>query len=273
MTSVTPSPARIVERIQESSDIFTLRLRLEDGVPFKFSPGQFNMLYLMGLGEVPISIVSDPQDPQLFDHTIRIVGRVTKGLAKLKENQQIGVRGPFGRGWPLKEAQGKDLLIVTGGLGCAPVVAVINYLFKRREQFGSITILQGVKHHNDLIWRERYQGYAEQPNTRVALAADVVGHDNSLFSGNVVELFCTLSINANNTLSMFCGPEIMMHAAVEECLKKGMGEQQIWLSLERNMHCANGLCGHCQLGPLFVCKDGPVFRYDEIKPWFYRKGF
>ena len=157
--SDVPRAARVVERIQESPDIFTLRLEYPDAReqhPFDFAPGQFNMLYLHGVGEVPISIVSDPNDDRYFDHTIRALGRVTRGLSNLSEGDFVGVRGPFGVGWPLAEAEGKDVVIVTGGLGCAPVVAVINYLFRRREQFGYITILQGVKHHDDLIWRERY---------------------------------------------------------------------------------------------------------------------
>ncbi len=274
--SYMPRPARVMERIQESPDIFTLRLHYPDAEgdhPYAFAPGQFNMLYLHGVGEVPISIVSDPEDIHYFDHTIRTLGRVTHGLSHLGEGDFVGVRGPFGAGWPLDEANGRDVVIVTGGLGCAPVVSVINYIFRRRERFGHVTILQGVKHHDDLIWRERYATWADQPETTVALAADNPGPDDSLFEGNVVQLFDRVELKPDNAIAMLCGPEIMMHFSVEALLALGFDGADLWLSMERNMQCANGMCGHCQLGPLFVCRDGPVFRYDRIAEWFFRQGF
>lgn len=271
-----PRQARVMQRIQESTDIFTLRLQYPDAVAgeaFAFAPGQFNMLYLFGVGEVPISIVSDPLDETYFDHTIRALGRVTDGLAQLREGDVLGVRGPFGQGWPLQQAEGRDVVIVTGGLGCAPVVAVINYVLRRRARFGHLTILQGVKHHNDLIWRERYAEWAQQPDTTVALAADNPAHDDSLFAGNVVQLFDRVELQSDNAIALLCGPEVMMHFSIQALLQRGFAEQDLWLSMERNMQCANGLCGHCQLGPLFVCRDGPVFCYSQVKPWFYRKGY
>ena len=276
LRSNLPRPARVVERIQESPDIFTLRLQYPDAPADErivFAPGQFNMVYLHGVGEVPISIVSDPDNEQLFDHTIRAVGRVTRGLSQLREGDQVGIRGPFGRGWPLAQAEKKDLVIVTGGLGCAPVVAVINYVFRRRERFGHVTLLQGVKHHDDLIWRERYADWAQQPDTTVALAADNPGRDSSLFEGNVVQLFDRVEMAADNAVAMLCGPEIMMKFSADALLARGFAPQSLWVSMERNMQCANGLCGHCQVGPLFVCRDGPVFRYDQVAEWFFRKGF
>ena len=271
-----PRQARVLERIQESPDIFTLRLQFPDAEPaqpFVFAPGQFNMLYLPGVGEVPISIVSDPADAHCFDHAIRAVGRVTRGLARLHEGDEIGVRGPFGRGWPMRDAEGKDLVIITGGLGCAPVVGAINYVFQRRERFGHVTILQGVKHRNDLIWRERYAQWAKFPDTTVALAADNPADDSDLFQGNAVQLLERVRPISENALAMLCGPEIMMKFAIDALLRQGFSDTTIWVSMERNMQCANGLCGHCQLGPLFVCRDGPVFRYDQIAEWFFRKGF
>jgi len=274
--STLPLPAQVKERIQESADIFTLRLQYPDlagDQRYEFAPGQFNMLYLHGVGEVAISIVSDPQDERLFDHTIRAVGRVTRGMSQLKEGDWVGVRGPFGVGWPLAEAEGKDVVIITGGLGCAPVVAVINYIFRRRERFGQVTIMQGVKHRDDLIWRERYDQWAQQPDTTVALAADNPEQDQSLFSGNVVQLFDRVDLQPDNAVAMLCGPEIMMKYAIEALMQRGFPDTRLWVSMERNMQCGNGLCGHCQMGPLFVCRDGPVFRYDRIAEWFYRKGF
>ncbi len=276
MHTTLPMPAQVKERIQESADIFTLRLQYPDlagDQRYAFAPGQFNMLYLHGVGEVAISIVSDPQDERLFDHTIRAVGRVTRGMSQLKEGDWVGVRGPFGVGWPLAEAEGKDVVIITGGLGCAPVVAVINYIFRRRERFGQVTIMQGVKHREDLIWRERYDQWAQQPDTTVALAADNPEQDQSLFSGNVVQLFDRVDLQPDNAVAMLCGPEIMMKYAIEALMQRGFPDTRLWVSMERNMQCGNGLCGHCQMGPLFVCRDGPVFRYDRIAEWFFRKGF
>jgi NAD(P)H-flavin reductase len=266
----------VLERVQESRDIFTLRLRYTDTLvqqEFEFQPGQFNMLYLHGVGEVPISIVSDPRDSDSMLHTIRDVGRVTHGLAALQVGDQLGVRGPFGRGWPLQAALGRELLILTGGLGCAPVVSVINYVFRRRERFGRITILQGVRHVDDLIWRARYAAWAGEPDTQVLLAADLPGEDRGLFQGNVVELFRRVELAGDDALALLCGPEVMMLAAVAELRARGFADDAIWLSLERNMQCADGLCGHCQIGPLFVCRDGPVFCYSEIADWFGKRGF
>lgn len=276
MSQHAPRTARIIERIQETSDIFTLRLKYADALEqreFEFEPGQFNMLYLHGVGEVAISIISDPRDSHFIAHTIRDVGRVTHGFAALNAGDQIGIRGPFGRGWPLAEVEGKNVVIVTGGLGCAPVLSVIYYMLRRRERFGRLTILQGVKHANDLIWRERYDAWKQEPDTTVSLAADIPGSDGTLFRGTVVELFNRLDGNSDNSVALLCGPEFMNLAAIGELRARGYADESIWVSLERNMQCATGFCGHCQLGPLFVCRDGPVFRYDQIADWLGKRGF
>ncbi|TAM43980.1 MAG: Ni/Fe hydrogenase subunit gamma [Gammaproteobacteria bacterium] len=271
-----PSEAEIVERVQESPTIFTLRLRFTDPAEhaaYRFAPGQFNMLYLYGVGEVPISIVSDPGDEHLFDHTIRVVGRVTKGLAQLKTGDRLGIRGPYGRGWPLKEAEGRDVLIVTGGLGCAPTVSVINYVMRRRERFGQLVIIQGVKHANDLIWREQYERWSAVKDTQVLIAADVGVQLWPWHVGRITELFSMAQVESSRAVAMMCGPEGMMEVAVDHLCGRGVAENAIWLSMERSMHCAVGLCGHCQVGGKFVCKDGPVFNYPEIKTLFRAEGF
>lgn len=263
-----PHEAEIVERIQESPSIFTLRLRFTDPAvhaAYRFAPGQFNMLYLYGVGEVPISIVSDPQDEHLFDHTIRAVGRVTRAMATLKAGDRLGVRGPFGRGWPMTQAEGRDVVIVTGGLGCAPVVSVINYVLRRRAQFRRLVIVQGVKHSADLIWRERYQQWSQLPETDVYVAADQAGPGWPFHEGRITQLLGEAALDPANSTVMMCGPQGMMQAVAQDLLLRGFAEQDLWLSMERNMHCGQGLCGHCQMGEKFVCKDGPVFAYDEIK--------
>ena len=270
-----PWQTEVVERIVESPTVFTLRLRITDpGIRagYRFTPGQFNMIYLYGVGEVAISIVSDPTH-DLLDHTIRAVGRVTHGLARLKQGDRIGLRGPYGRGWPLTQAEGKDVLVITGGLGCAPSVSVINYIMQRRGQFGRLTIMQGVKHYNDLLWRERYAQWSRQPDTRVLLASDVGGPVWPWHVGPVTVLFDEAHIDPGRTIVIMCGPEGMMRVSIKYLLDRGVKEQGIWLSMERNMQCAIQQCGHCQYGAKFVCSDGPVFSYPEIKELFGVKGF
>jgi len=271
-----PLEAEVVERIQESPTIFTLRLRFTDPVKhaaFRFAPGQFNMLYLYGVGEVAISIVSDPQDEHLFDHAIRVVGRVTRGLEQLKAGDRLGVRGPYGRGWPLKLAENKDVMVVTGGLGCAPVVSVINYVIRRRDNFRRLIIMQGVKHSDDLIWRSQYSQWSKLRDTQVLVAADAGVALWPWHVGHVTELFDKVEIDPSRAMVMLCGPQGMMQAAVDHLFEHGVPEDSIYLNMERNMHCAVGLCGHCQYGGKFVCQDGPVFSYPEVKPLFGIRGF
>jgi sulfhydrogenase subunit gamma (sulfur reductase) len=271
-----PLAAEVVERIQESPTIFTVRLRFSDPeqhAAYRFAPGQFNMLYLYGVGEVPISIVSDPADVHLFDHTIRSVGRVTHGLARLEAGDRLGIRGPYGRGWPLDQAEGRDVMIVTGGLGCAPVVSVINYIMRRRDRFRRLVIMQGVKHSDDLIWRNQYAHWSEQPETQVLVAADEGSALWPWHVGHVTELFDRVQMDFGQAVVMMCGPEGMMKVAVKELLARGIGEDRLFLSMERSMKCAMGLCGHCQYGGAFVCKDGPVFSYEQVKPLLGIRGF
>lgn len=271
-----PYEAVIMERIQESSTLFTLRLRFTDPriqESYTFEPGQFNMLYLYGVGEIPISIVSDPQHGHYLDHTIRTVGRVTRGFEQLRPGDHIGIRGPYGKGWPMADAEGLDVVLVTGGLGCAPLVAEIHYMLNRRERFGRLNIVQGVKHSDDLIWREQYDQWRQTPDTVVLLTAD---EGTALWPwsiGPVTKMFDKLIFNPDRVIVMICGPEGMMHAVINELLPRGVAEKDIWMSMERNMQCGVGHCGHCQMGGQFVCKDGPVFRYTDIKEYLGVKGF
>jgi sulfhydrogenase subunit gamma (sulfur reductase) len=270
-----PHPARIVDRVQESDTIFTLRLRFNDPAlqaNYRFQPGQFNMVYLPGAGEVPISLSSDPEEKVDIAHTIRAVGRITLGLAKLNRGDEVGVRGPYGRGWPLESAEGKDVIIVTGGLGCAPVVAVIHYVLKRRERFRRLIILQGVKHSHDLIWRASYERWAQAPDTQVLVAANTTEALWPWHIGSPIDLVNQAEFDPANAVAMICGPEGMIVAAAKSLAARGLPEADIHVSLERNMQCALGLCGHCQLGSKFLCKDGPVFAYPEVKFLLERGG-
>jgi NAD(P)H-flavin reductase len=269
-----PEPARIVAKRSFTGDIHAYRLRLErpDARPrFDFSPGQFNMLYVPGVGEVAISISSDPEEETL-EHTIRIVGRVTRVIAKLDVGDVLGVRGPYGNGWPLHDARFHDLLFVTGGLGCAPVAGAIDYVFRRRSSYGKVTILHGVKKAADLVERERFEGWRRHPDTRVLLTSDQPDRHWRDRTGVVTELFDEIEVDPQRTLLFMCGPEVMMRFAARRLGALGLSERRMYLSLERNMRCAVGLCGHCQLGPSFVCKDGPIFSLPRIAPFFATGG-
>lgn len=268
-------PARILDKRRETEGIDTYRLQFIDDAlrrSYRFSAGQFNMVYLFGVGEVAISIVSDPDEPEFLDHTIRVVGRVTKGIAPLHIGDTLGIRGPFGQGWPLEDARGKDVLIVTGGLGCAPVVGAIEYIFRRRSQYGAVKILHGVKTAHDLLYRERFDSWRQHPNTEVLLTSDQPDKTWHYHVGVVTELFEQVAVDPSRTVVLMCGPEIMMRLGVPILMQRGIPAAAIYVSLERHMECGIGLCGHCQLGPFFLCKDGPVMSYDRVAPWLGQSG-
>ncbi len=268
-------PATIMEKTREAEDINTYRLQLVDEEArrrFRFKAGQFNMVYLFGVGEVAISIVSDPDEPEFLDHTIRTVGRVTKAIADLQPGETLGIRGPFGKGWPLEEVKGRNVVIVTGGLGCAPVVGAIEYIFRRRAQYGSVKILHGVKTPHDLLYRERFDHWRRVPDTEVLLTSDQPDKTWSYHIGVVTELFEQVSIDPVKSTVLMCGPEIMMRLGVPILMRRGIPATAIYVSLERHMECGIGLCGHCQMGPYFLCKDGPVMRYDRVEQWLGRTG-
>lgn len=271
-----PREAEIVKRVQESRTIFTLHLRFTDPEihqNYTYNPGQFNMLYLYGVGEVAISIVSDPEHEDLLTHTINRVGRVTKGLWEVREGQRLGVRGPYGRGWPLREAEGQDVIIVSGGLGCAPVVSVINYMIRRRERFGHFTVVQKVKKVDEFIWPERYERWKKLPDTTV-LVASTEGAPNWPWEVSPrMSVLEEVEVRSDRTIVMMCGPEGMMRSSADYLHSLGVPEGSIHLSMERNMQCAIGHCGHCQFGSQFICKDGPVYSYPELKHLLGVRGF
>ena len=268
-------PATIVEKISEAEGIETFRLRFINPAmrrAFRFVPGQFNMVYAFGVGEVAISIVSDPDEPGLLDHTIRVVGRVTKAIAPLKPGDVLGIRGPFGVGWPLDEARGKNVVIVTGGLGCAPVVGAIEYILRRRDQYGAVKILHGVKTPHDLLYRGRFDAWRRHADTEVLLTSDQPAKTWRHRVGVVTDLFEQVSIDPAKSMVLMCGPEVMMCLGVPILMRRGIPATGIYVSLERHMECGIGLCGHCQLGPYFLCKEGPVMRYDRVAPLLGKAG-
>ncbi len=266
--TLLPEPF-IVSRIRrETSDTFTLVMEPLNGGEKQFTPGQFNMVYVFGVGEVPISISGDPADTSTLMHTVRAVGTVTKAITSVKKGGILGVRGPFGSGWPLKEAEGYDVVVVAGGLGLAPLRPAILHLLANREKYGRIAILYGARTPMDMLYRRELERW----RARFDIDLDVtVDHAVAEWKGNVgvvTTLIPNLRVDASNSIALVCGPEIMMRFTVRELNKIGIPDERIYISMERNMKCAVGFCGHCQFGPQFICKDGPVFRYDVIAPFF-----
>jgi sulfhydrogenase subunit gamma (sulfur reductase) len=274
LTPYAIHPARITSRRIETEGIYTFAMRFLDPDlrrSYRFKAGQFNMLYAFGVGEVAISIVSDPAEPEVLEHTIRIAGRVTGVMARWRVGDVVGVRGPYGNGWPIEQARGRDVVIITGGLGCAPVAGLINYIFRRREEYGELHILHGVKTPNDLLYRERFDQWRHAPRTKVYLTTDHPDKSWRDRIGVVTELFDELSVPASSIV-MMCGPEVMMRFAAHSLRLKGIDDDSIYLSMERRMECAVGLCGHCQYREHFVCKDGPVFSYRTVRELFGQSG-
>jgi NAD(P)H-flavin reductase len=230
------------------------------------------MLYLFGVGEVPISISGDPADQHILLHTIRAVGTVTRPMRQLKRGQVLGVRGPFGNPWPVEEAGGNDEVIVSGGLGLAPLRPVLYYLLANRERYGKIVLLYGARTPKDLLYRRSLDRWQGHPNAEVAYTVDAATSDWRGNVGVVTTLISKARLDPLHTTAMVCGPEVMMRYVIMELEKRGVATENIFISMERNMKCAVGFCGHCQFGPTFVCKDGPVFRYDRVRPFFELRG-
>lgn len=276
----TPFEAEIVEFIQEKPDIFTLRLSITDkqiAEKYTFAPGQFNMVYLYGVGEVAISIVNDRNHQQgSFEHTIAAVGRITNGMNKFKTGDKIGIRGPFGSCWPLEKARGKNVIIVSGGLGNAPLVAATEEILLNRSLYNELYVLHGIRHPDLLIYTDLYERWNNSPKTKVMLATSeadpVVNYKWESVKGFVTNFIPKLKVDFKNTIVMTVGPEIMMKLVAKEFVTAGISPENIFLSLERSMKCAIGHCGHCQLGSQFVCKDGPIYSYTACENLLTVKG-
>lgn len=261
-----PHRYRIHRVHREIPDTFTLELEPEDGIDIpQFATGQFNMLYVFGVGEIPISISGDPAKRKPLVHTTRAVGTVSKAMSELKPDEVIGVRGPFGSYWPIKLAEGKDVVIAAGGIGLAPLRSVMYHILSHREKYGQAVLLYGARTPEDILYRHEL----EQWRSRFDLEVDVtVDHATGSWRGSigvVTRLIPRASFEPKNTIAMVCGPEIMMRFTAVELEKRGVALENIYVSMERNMKCAIGMCGHCQYGPNFVCKDGPVFQYSQIQ--------
>jgi NAD(P)H-flavin reductase len=276
----TPYEAEVVEFIQEHHDIFTIRLKFTDHAidnKFVFLPGQFNMIYLYGVGEVAISIVNDRNHQKgRFEHTIQVVGRITKGMAKLQAGDKVGIRGPFGTAWPMEQAKDKNVVIVTGGLGNAPLVAATEEVLKNRDQYGKLFVLHGIRSSDLLIYDAMYTRWSKSPDTTVMMATsneDPVDDGKWTWGkGYVTNFIPQMSIDWANTVVMTVGPEPMMIGVAKAFIAAGVKPENVFVSIERSMKCAIGHCGHCQLGSQFVCKDGAVYPYPACEKLLEVKG-
>jgi NAD(P)H-flavin reductase len=261
---MAPRPFRVVRRRRETADTWTLELEPVEGAPLDFAPGQFTMLYAFGIGEVPISICGERGGPLV--HTVRAVGAVTEAICASKPGTVLGVRGPFGRGWPVEEALGLDVVVVAGGLGLPPLRPALYECLRRRQEYGDVVLLYGSRTPADLVYRREVERWRSRFDVEVDVTVD---RGESGWRGNVgvvPKLIASARFDPAAALAMICGPEIMMRFAAEAFVDRGLPAERIWVSMERDMKCGLGWCGHCQLGPTLICRDGPVYRWDELVP-------
>jgi NAD(P)H-flavin reductase len=261
---LVPLTYRVRQVRRELPDIATLELVPTAGMVPSFLPGQFNMLYAFGIGEVAISMSGDPAVPDVFVHTVRDVGAVSGAIARLGAGTMVGVRGPFGSAWPATAAEGSDVVIVAGGLGLAPLRPAIYQVLANRARYGHVAILYGTRSPAEILFRSELERWRRRLDVQLMVTVDHADADWRGDVGVVPKLLSRANFEPDNTIAMVCGPEVMMRFTANGLLGAGVPVEQIYLSMERNMKCAIGLCGHCQFGPSFVCKDGPVMRYDRI---------
>ncbi len=265
-----PHPAVIHSIRAETPGVTTYDVAFADPrrqEAYRFLPGQFNMLSLPGIGEVAISMSSDAEASGPVRHTIRKAGNVTSAIERLKVGDTLGLRGPYGSAWPMAAAEGKDLIIVSGGIGLAPLRPAIYHAIRHRADYGHVTILTGSRAPGELLYADEYDSWREH-DIEVIVTVDRADDAWRGHVGVVPMLFYKLRPDPRRTVVLTCGPEIMMRFVVYEALARRIPKKRVFVSLERNMKCAIGLCGHCQYGPLFLCKEGPVLSYDRIEPFF-----
>jgi NAD(P)H-flavin reductase len=262
-----PEPYRVRQVVKETADTFTLTLEPSSGAgASRFRPGQFSMLWVFGVGELPISISGDPAESDRLVYTVRSIGQATEALVSREVSEEVGVRGPFGTGWPVEKAEGRDVLVIAGGIGLAPLRPVIYEVLRNREKYGRLVILYGARSPRDVLYRKELTAWARQRDTQVLTTVDYGGISWRGHVGVVTTLFKQARFQTARSLAFACGPEIMMRFVARDLETRGLARENIYLSMERNMKCAVGFCGHCQYGPHFICKDGPIFSYDQMRP-------
>ena len=261
-----PEPYRIRRVRRDTHDTFTLDLRPDHGgTRPAYLPGQFNMLYVFGAGEIPVSISGDAADTSVLVHTTRAVGVVTNAMSRLRAGDLVGVRGPFGTPWPMDAARGRDLVIVAGGIGLAPLRPAVYWVMAHRTDYHHVVVLYGTRTPNDILYRRELERWRARFDLEVHVTVDrgaPAWHGNV---GVVTSLIHKTPFSPRSAIALICGPEVMIRFTALELQRRGLPPGAIHVSMERNMKCAVGFCGHCQFGPHFVCKDGPVFGYERIE--------
>jgi NAD(P)H-flavin reductase len=262
-----PAAFRVADKQRETADTWTLRLEPADAAADapRFAPGQFAMLYAFGVGEAPISISGFGEDGAVV-HTVRAVGAVSAAICAAEPGDVLGLRGPFGTVWPLTDAEGRDVLVIAGGIGLAPLRPVVHELLAHRDRYGAVSVLYGGRSPADLLYASELEAWRGRFDVDVDVIVDVADTDWRGRVGVVTRLIPRAVFDPQSAVAMICGPEVMMRLTALALEDHGMSRDRIWLSMERGMTCATGHCGHCQLGPLFICKDGPVLRRDVVEP-------
>jgi NAD(P)H-flavin reductase len=263
---MVPSPYRVRRRRRELADTVTLALEPLDGRALRYQPGQFNMLYAFGVGEVPISISGDPGAEGPLLHTVRAVGAVSRALCAARAGDVLGVRGPFGTAWELERAEGRDVVVIAGGIGLAPLRPAVHRLLAERDRYGRIVILVGARSPDTLLYARELRAWGGRRDVEVEVTVDRAERGWHGHVGVVTELLADLPLDPARTAALVCGPEVMLRLAARALADRGVPASAIRVSLERNMKCAVGHCGHCQLGPVLVCRDGAVFDYQRVAP-------
>jgi NAD(P)H-flavin reductase len=263
---MVPEPFGVIAKRQDTVDTWTLELEARSGEPLDFSPGQFTMLSAAGAGEVPISISGDPDRPQRLVQTVRAVGFATQAICECKPGQVLSVRGPFGKAWPVEEAEGADVVIAAGGIGLPPLRPAILRMLSRRERFGRLVLLYGGRTPDQLLFTDELAEWSEQ-GLEVLVTVDGAGPEWMGHVGVVTRLIKRARLDGASAVVMSCGPEVMLRFTVAALSRIGVRSDRMYISMERNMQCGIGHCGHCQLGPTLVCRDGPVYCFSDVGPW------
>lgn len=268
--AMVPRPFRVVANREDTADTRTVDLVPVDGGAFPFEAGQFTMLHAFAVGEAPISISGDPAAPEVLRHTIRSVGAVSAALAAAPEGTVIGVRGPFGAGWQVESGRGGDLLVVAGGIGLAPLRPAVLAVCASRRDYGRVSLLYGARTPADMLFADDLASWGGRHGIDVLVTVD---RGDAAWTGQVglvTRLIDKASFDPRRTLALVCGPEVMMRHAGAALVDRGVPASRVRLSMERNMRCGVGLCGHCQLREVFVCVDGPVLTYERLAPLIAR---
>jgi NAD(P)H-flavin reductase len=262
---MAPEPFVVRERVAETADTWTLTLEPVAGDSRTIGPGQFMMVYVFGIGEVPISVSGPPDRPGPVVLTVRAVGAVTEAICASAPGTVLGLRGPFGTSWPIAHSAGADIVVVAGGIGLAPLRPVVLHALERRRDYGRVVVLYGARTPADLLYPAELLGWGAEAAVDVTVDAAESGWAGTV--GVVPKLLPRAEFDPGSAVAFVCGPEIMMRFTIEALLERGVAPERIQISLERNMRCGVGHCGHCQLGPTLICRDGPVYAYETAAPW------